>query len=157
MVISRDQRGMAVLMDAMLFLVVLSVLSAFLLMPGNDVSSERTNETARTFHSVMLAGEIPYNDGSALSQTSLEMYLIMISHDASFPSSFTLEIIESAVNDTLLEIKNMGMKAWWVLTVGGEDLIFGTPFDDGSLSLFTDLRSLSTEGTVVSCSLTIAG
>ncbi|TFG55985.1 MAG: hypothetical protein E4H30_05745, partial [Methanomassiliicoccus sp.] len=101
MVISRDQKGMAVLMDAMLFLVVLSVLSAFLLMPGNDVSSERADETARTFHSVMLAGEIPYDDGSALSQASLEMYLIMISQDASFPSSFTLEIIGSAVNDTL--------------------------------------------------------
>ena len=155
--ISRDQKGMAVLMDAMLFLVVLSVLSAFLLMPGNDVSSERADETARTFHSVMLAGEIPYDDGSALSQASLEMYLIMISQDASFPSSFTLEIIGSAVNDTLFEIKNMGMKAWWVLTVGGDDMIFGTPYGDGSLSLFTDLRTLSTEGKVVTCMLTIAG
>jgi hypothetical protein len=153
-VMSKDRRGMAVLLDALIFLTALSVLSAFIMVPSGTVVQEERDDMVRSFHSVMLAGEVPGDDGSALSRLSLAAFLVMVSQDhiLALPE---LGRIGSAVNGTLAELEDMGHNAWWVLSFDGEEHVFGRPCDEAVVSLFVDHRELRDDG-LLSCSLMIA-
>ncbi|MCG7844153.1 MAG: hypothetical protein MIO90_01825, partial [Methanomassiliicoccales archaeon] len=105
MVMSKDRRGMAVLVDALLFLTALSVLSAFIMVPSGAVVQNEQDDMVRSFHSVMLAGEVPGDDGSALSRLSLASFLVMVSQDHLLALS-ELSRIGSAVNGTLVELEH---------------------------------------------------
>lgn len=154
MVMSRDRRGLAVLVDALIFLTVLSVLSAFLLVPSATSELGEKDHLVRSFHSVMLGGEVPGDDGSALSRLSLSSFLAVAAQDRVI-SSIELGRIGSAVSGALTELKNMGQRAWWVLSLDGEEMEFGDVCDDTSASLYADRRNLSADGTLF-CLLVIA-
>lgn len=152
---SRDRRGLAVLMDAMLFLVVLTVLSASIIMPGTSVNDEGRSEMAKSFHTVMLGGEVPGGDGSAMSRTSLSAYIILTSQDGPEPTAEELERIGMAVNRTIQEIESMGQTAWWTLVIDEEKYVFGQRCEGDGTSLYVDRRVLNDDSSVL-CFLTIA-
>ncbi len=152
---SRDRRGMAVLLDALLFLMVLSTLSALLMMPGSAPSVFDHGDMARSFHSVMLSGEVPGEDDSALSRVSLGAFLVIVAQSPSGLSSRELQRIGSAVNGTLMELSGMGNNACWVLGINGEEHIFGRPFLNETISQFADRRVLS-DDEMLYCILMIA-
>lgn len=154
MVMSRDHKGMAVLVDALIFLTVLSVLSAFLLIPGVSSEPEEKGDLVRSFHSVMLSGEVPGDDGSVLSRLSLSSFLAVAAQDGTI-SGIELDRIRTAVNGTLVELKNMGEIAWWVLSLDGEELEVGETVNDMTASLYADRRELSADG-ILFCLLVIA-
>ncbi len=152
---SRDRRGMAVLVDALLFLTVLSVLSVFLMAPSGTVGLEENDYMVRSFHSVMLAGEVPGDDGSALSRLSLASYMVLIALDHSITPE-ELSRVGMGVNGTLAELKDMGQAAWWVLSCDGQEFVFGRPCNDTTASLFADRRDLSDDGSLFCMLIVVA-
>jgi hypothetical protein len=154
MVMSKDRRGMAVLVDALLFLTVLSMLSAFLLVPSGMAEPEVRDDMVRSFHSVMLAGEVPGGDGSALSCLSLASFLAVVAQDHAVTSA-ELSRIGSAVNGTLAELENMNQKAFWVLSIDGKEHVFGGQSNETNASRYADRRPLSDDSSLF-CTLMIA-
>ena len=147
----RDRRGMAVLVDALLFLIVLTLMGAFLMVPENDPETDGTGERISAFHSVMLGGEVPGGDGSALSRTSLEDHLVLLSKNPEGVSSNELGRVGEAVNGTLGEMGSMGWDAWWVLSIDGTEHVFGRPHQGQDVSVHADRRELA-DGEVI-CTL----
>jgi len=154
-VMSKDRRGLAVLMDAMLFLVVLTVLCACLMMPIASVNDEGPAISVKDYHSVMLGGEVPGGDGSAMSQISLSSFAIMVAQDGAQLSAFENERIGMAVNGALQEMGNMGLSSWWTLSVDGEEHVFGQKDANGAGSLFVDRRVLSVDPCII-CTLAVS-
>lgn len=144
---SRDRRGLAVLVDALLFLAVLSALSFFLMVPHGIAGTEEEDVPIRSFHSVMLAGEVPGDDGSALSRLSLTSFIAVMARDHHLTPE-ELGRVGAAVNGTLAELEAMGHSAWWELSLDGKEFIFGRPCDDPSASIFADRRALSVDGSL---------
>lgn len=151
---SKDRRGLAVLMDAMLFLVVLTVLCACLLMPNASLKEDWQVIPIKDYHTVMLGGEVPGGDGSAMSQTSLSSFIIMTAQDGDL-SALEMERLGMAVNGTLHEIENMGLSSWWTLSVDGEEHVFGQQDSSETASIYVDRRVLSEEPHIV-CTLTVS-
>jgi hypothetical protein len=151
-VMSKDRKGLAVLMDAMLFLMVLTVLCACLMMPMASIKDEGPAISVKDYHSVMLGGEVPGGDGSAMSQTSLSSFIIMIAKDGAQLSAFEMERLEMAVNGTLQEMENMGLSTWWTLSVDGEEHVFGQKDSSGAAYLYADRQVLSEDPCII-CTL----
>jgi len=143
MVMRRDRRGMAVLVDALLFLTVLTLMGAFLMVPENTSETDDTGERVGAFHEVMLGGEVPGGDGSALSRTSLEDHLVLLSQDHEGPSSYEMGRVEQAVNGTLREMGSMGWDAWCVLIIDWTDHVFGRQYPGQDVSVHADRRELA--------------
>lgn len=141
--IRRDRRGMAVLLDAMIFLAVLTLVGAFLMVPGDDIDGDAHATDIRAFHSVMLGGEMPDGDGSALSRTSLEGYIVLLSRNGGAITPAGMARISLAVNGTLSEMSSMGMQAWWVLTMDGEEHMFGHRHQADDVSVHADRREVT--------------
>jgi len=154
MVMSKDRRGLAVLVDALLFLTVLSVLCALLTVPNGTVGTEEKDDLVRSFHSVMLVGEVPGDDGSALSRLSLVSFITVIAQDHTITLT-ELNRVGAAVNGTLAELRDMGQAAWWVLSVDGQEFVFGARCNDTSVSQFADRRTLSADGSLF-CMMVVA-
>jgi len=142
---NRDRRGLAVLVDALLFLAALSALSFFLMVPLGTAGPEEGRVMIRSFHSVMLAGEVPGDDGSALSRLPLKSFIAVMAQDRSITPA-ELGRVGTAVNGTLAELDAMGHSAWWVLSLDREEFIFGRPCIDPGVSIFADRRGLSGDG-----------
>lgn len=143
MVMRRDRRGMAVMVDAILFLTVLTLMGAFLMVPENDPETDDIGETISAFHTVMLRGEVPGGDGSAISRTSLQDHLVLLSQDREGASIHEMERVGQAVNGTLLEMGSMGLDAWWILSIDGAEHVFGRPHQDADVSIHADRRELA--------------
>ena len=150
---ARDERGLALLFDALVFLTVLSMISALLLTPSPYTSSDPHQEMVSAFHRVMLSGEMPEGDGSALSRVSLADYLLLLSRDPSLLTPQVIQRVGLAVNGTLGELDGLGERAWWTLTVGEEVLIFGKEQLERSTSIYVHERSFG-EGRVT-CALSM--
>jgi hypothetical protein len=148
MVMRRDRRGMAVLVDALLFLTVLTLTGAFLMVPEDHTETDGTGGTISTFHAVMLRGEVPGGDGSALSRTSLQDHLVLLSQAHEGVSIDEMGRIGQAVNGTLREMGSMGLDAWWVLSIDGTEHVFGRPYQDDDVSIHADRRELADGGVI---------
>ena len=137
------------LLDAMIFLAVLTLVGAFLMVPGGDVDEDAPATDVRAFHSVMLGGEMPEGDGSALSRTSLEGYIVLLSRNGGAITPAGIARISSVVNGTLSEMASMGMQAWWVLTMDGVEHVFGHGHQGDDVSVHADRREIADSATCV--------
>ncbi len=122
-VISRDRRGMAVLVDALLFLAALTLVSALLVFPQQAPGQDEGNVPLSQFHQVMLGSEVS-DEGSALSQVSMSCFLVLVAQDGSVDDA-EKAVLEQACQGTLEELDGRGA-AWWTLVVNGRSYQFGT-------------------------------
>ncbi len=122
-VISRDRRGMAVLVDALLFLAALTLVSALLVFPQQAPGQDEGNVPLSQFHQVMLGSEVS-DEGSALSQVSMSCFLVLVAQDGRVDDA-EKAVLEQACQGTLEELDSRGA-AWWTLVVNGRSYQFGT-------------------------------
>jgi len=143
----KDRRGMAMLVDAMIFLVALTILGAVMGAAHTNGGADDCMETLRSYHSVMLSAELPGEDNSSMSAATLGDYLIALSlREALDDGQFLL--IEKMVNGTLAELMDLEGRAWLVIELGSTELRFGSePVDAGDVC--ADHRELG-DGTVSS-------
>ena len=135
------------LLDAMIFLVVLTLIGAFLMIPADNTDGDESVKDVRAFHSVMLGGEMPDGDGSALSRTSLEGYIVLLSRNGGAITTAGMARISAAVNGTLSEMSSMGMQSWWVLTIYDVEHVFGHGHQGDDVPVHADRREI-TDGAV---------
>jgi hypothetical protein len=155
MVRIKEERGLALMVDALIFLTVLSVLSTLIMFPSPQTSSDPHQEMVTAFHCVMLRGEMPQGDGGALSRLSLADHLLLLSHDPSQLTPQGLERLDLAVNSTLMELEGMGLTAWWTLTVEEDVFVFGMDRDIASSSIYVHQRSFGEGRVTCALSLTV--
>lgn len=122
-VISRDRRGMAVLVDALLFMAALTLISALLVFPQQTPAQDEGNVPLSQFHQVMLGSDVS-DEGSALSQVSMSSFLVLVAHDGRVDDP-EKAMLEQACQGTLDELGDRGA-AWWTLVVNGQAYQFGT-------------------------------
>lgn len=147
MALRKDHRGMAVIVDAMIFLVALTMLSAFVLSAPSHEEQDDRLELLRSYHTVMLSGELPGEDGSSMSAATLNDYLLLLSIGGP-PSEQQVALIGSLVNGTLAELENAGGASWLVIELGTAELLFGSEPRQGG-EVFADRRELG-DGSVIS-------
>lgn len=124
MALRKDRRGMAVLVDALIFLVVLTLLFAILRAdPPKDGHDDR-NDLIVSYHVAMLSGELAVDDGS-LSSATLADYLIAISLLGA-PSEEQVLQIERMVEGTIAELSTIMGRTWLVIEMGAIELRFGS-------------------------------
>ncbi|MHC1709625.1 MAG: hypothetical protein AB9819_04385 [Methanomassiliicoccales archaeon] len=141
MALRRDHRGMAVLVDALIFLVVLTVLVGAIYSASDNGPDDDRAELLRAYHSVMLSGELPGEDGSSMSTATLDEYLIALSLFGA-PDEAQVGIIEDMVNGTISELERTGGRAWLVIELEHVKLQFGSiPSVDGG-NVYADRREL---------------
>lgn len=151
----KDRRGMAVLLDAFLFLLAMSLLTVMVLdVPTSGVEDDR-GEVLRSYHSVMLAGEMPIEGGSALSALSLAEYLVALSMSEGPLADGPIALINRAVAGTLLELTAIDERAWWELEVDGRTYVFGADVQGEVGDVHADRRELG-DGKVI-CTLLLGG
>jgi len=146
-----DDKGMAVIMDALIFLVVLVLICAMITtsVPLEGEGSE--DGTVRSFHTVMLEGEMYCDDGSALSHTTISEYLRLSLGAGQGMDDATRSILDAAISPGLSELSGMGWRAWWTVTVDGMETTFGQIYHCDTI--YADQRSL---GNGLTCTLFIA-
>ena len=149
MVMGKDRRGMAVLVDALLFLAALSVISALMLVPPPADGVDGRQEMLGSYHSVMLAGETT-GLGGVLSQSDLASFIILAAADGSLNEE-EIGHLQEASAGTLRELGGMGHKVWWCVWVGGLEQCFGLPGHDFQ-NVYSDRRCL---GDGAACALCI--
>jgi hypothetical protein len=138
---------MAVLVDALIFLVALTLLGAMIDAASSNGVTDHSPETLRSYHSVMLSAELPGVDGSSMSAATLGDYLIALSLSGTLEQEQLLQI-EGMVNGTLVELTGLGARAWLVIEIGTIQLHFGPcPLEEGDVH--ADRRELG-DGSVVS-------
>ena len=123
MVMSRDLRGMAVLVDSLLFLAALSVVSAILLGAGSADDGTGAEASLASYHKVMLGAEIA-DQGSVTAQVTLSSFLVMAAQDGAL-SEGEMEMLRSASSATLMEMGHMGT-VWWEVSLNGDTYVFGS-------------------------------
>jgi len=144
----KDRKGLAVLVDALIFLVALTLLSAVLLTaPINDQVGDGTD--LRSYHSVMLSGEMPGNDDSSMSALTLADYLMMLALGGRPLNEGQLELIGEAVNGTIAELQRAAGTAWLVIEIGQTVLEFGSAPSEMNGDVHADRRELG-DASVVS-------
>lgn len=148
MALRKDRRGMAVLVDALIFLAVLTVLVAVIHSSSDEVPSDDRTEMLRSYHSVMLSGELPGNDGSSISSATLGDYLIALGINGA-PGEEQVDTIEGMVNGTIAELEKIDGRAWLIIEMGSITLRFGSVDIRGDGDVFADRRELG-DGSVVS-------
>jgi len=148
MALRRDRRGMAVLVDALIFMVVLTLLIAVVYSASPKKISEDRTEMLRSYHSVMLAGELPAGDGSSMSIVTLAEYLIALSMTGA-PEEGQVLLIEKMVNGTIAELETTSGDTWLVIDLGSVVLHFGSHPSDGVGDVYADRRELG-DGSVIS-------
>ncbi len=148
MALRKDRRGMAVLVDALIFLVALTMLVAVIHSASDNGPSDDKTGTLRSYHSVMLSGELPGEGGSSMSSATLGDYLIALSiSDA--PNEEEVETIERMVNGTIAELERTEGRTWLVIELGAMTFHFGSvPLEEGG-DVYADRRELG-DGSVVS-------
>jgi len=146
----KDEHGMAVLVDAVLFLAALSVISALMCVPHPAEEADETQAMVESFHAVMLVGETSGN-GSALSQTDLASFLVLAAMDGVM-SEEEVTHLDQASSGTLREANGIWRKVWWVVCIGDEERLFGQSCD-GREDVYADQRSL---GYGVVCTLYVS-
>jgi len=145
----KDRRGMAVMVDAMIFLVALTILSAAIVSVPQLGPSDDRGEILRSYHAVMLAGEIPGNGSGSMAAASLADYLMAVALGARAPNEGQIDLIRGMVNGTIVELERSAGTAWLVIEVGQSTLLFGTlPLENGR-DVYADRRELG-DGTVSS-------
>lgn len=122
-VISRDRRGLAVLVDALMFLAALTLVSALLVFPQQTPAQDEGNVPLSLFHQVMMGSDVS-DEGSALSQVSLSCFLVMVVQDGRMDDA-EKTMLERACHGTLEELDDRGA-AWWTLVLNGQEHTFGT-------------------------------
>ncbi len=146
MALRKDRHGMAMVVDALIFLVVLTLLVAILHIAPYHEDEDRM-ELLRSYHAVMLSGELPGEDGSSLSSATLSDYLIALSLNGT-PSQEQVLLIERMVNGTIAELGTERSGAWLVIELGATELRFGSEPPEGG-EVYADRRELG-DGSVVS-------
>lgn len=148
MALRKDRRGMAVLVDALIFLVALTMLVAVIHSASEDGTSDDRTEMLRSYHSVMLSGELPGKDGSSMSSATLGDYLIALAISGA-PDEEQVETIEGMVNGTIAELERADGRTWLVIELGPVTLHFGSVAAEENGDLHADRRELG-DGSVVS-------
>ena len=139
---------MAVLVDALIFLVVLTLLIAVIYSASPGKMSEDRTEMLRSYHSVMLAGEVSANEGSSMSVVTLAEYLIALSIIGA-PEEEQVLLIEKMVNGTITELEMTFGNTWLVIDLGSAVLHFGSDPSAEVGDVYADRRELG-DGSVVS-------
>lgn len=148
MAMNKDRQGMAVLVDALIFLVVLTMLVAVIYSTSDVGPTDDRVELLRSYHSVMLSAELPGEDGSSMSTATLDDLLIALSLGGA-PNEEQVQLVEEMVNGTIAEIKSTEGRTWLIIELGEVTLHFGSmPPEEGS-DVYADRRELG-DGSVVS-------
>jgi len=138
---------MAVLVDALIFLVALTLLGAMINAASSNGVADHSPETLRSYHSVMLYGQLPGEEGSSMSAATLGDYLIALSLRSTLEQEQLL-LIEGMVNGTLAELTGLGARAWLEIEISTFQLHFGPGPPEGG-DVHADRRELG-DGSVVS-------
>ena len=148
MALRKDRQGMAVLVDALIFLVVLTILVGAIYSTSNDGPYDDRAELLRSHHSVMLSGELPGEDGSSMSTATLDEYLIALSLVGT-PDEEQVGLVEDMVDGTIAELERTEGRTWLIIELGSTTLQFGSiPPEEGG-NVYADRRELG-DGSVVS-------
>lgn len=139
---------MAVLVDALIFLVALTMLVAVIYSSSDNGPSDDRAELLRSYHSVMLFGELPGEDGSSMSTATLSDYLIALSISGA-PDEEQVERIEGMVNGTINELEKTEGRTWLIIEFGTIALHFGSAPPEEGGDVYADRRELG-DGSVVS-------
>jgi hypothetical protein len=132
---------MAVLVDALIFLVAMTLLIAVVHASSVDLDGDDGSKMLRSYHSVMLSGQMPGEDGSSMSSASLSDYLIALSLSGA-PDEIQVHRIEKMVNGTLAELEAVHQGAWLVIELGPTELHFGSPAPEAAGDVHADRREL---------------
>lgn len=141
MALRKDRHGMALLVDALIFLVALTLLMAVVHAPSSDPDRDEGAEMLSSYHSVMLSGQLSGEDGSSMSSATLSDYLIALSLSGA-PDEIQVHIIEKMVNGTLAELEAIHDRAWLVIELGPTVLPFGSPAPETDRDVQADRREL---------------
>ncbi|KAF5056800.1 hypothetical protein DSECCO2_363490 [anaerobic digester metagenome] len=145
--LKRDHHGMALLVDALMFLVVLIILSAVISTSAPDHDPDDGSDLLRPYHTVMLTSELLDGNGSSMSAATLSEYLIALSLSGVVDER-DVRRIGNMVKGTIAELEFLYGKAWLVIEIGPKVLNFGSvPPDDGS-DVHADRRELGDGSTV---------
>jgi hypothetical protein len=138
---------MALLVDALMFLVVLIILSAVISTSAPDHDPDDGSDLLRPYHTVMLTSELLDGNGSSMSAATLSEYLIALSLSGVVDER-DVRRIGNMVKGTIAELEFLYGKAWLVIEIGPKVLNFGSvPPDDGS-DVHADRRELGDGSTV---------
>lgn len=148
MALRKDRKGMAVLVDALIFLVAITLLSAVVLSTSHGVPDDDTMEVLRSYHSVMLSGEMPRGQGSSLSAVTLADYLMVLAIGG-LPNDEQSHLIGDMVNGTLVEMDKVSGDAWLIIEIGQTTLRFGSGPSGTNDGVYADRRELG-DGSVAS-------
>lgn len=148
MALRKDHQGMAVLVDALIFLVALSILVAVVHSTTDKGTSDDRTGLLRSYHSVMLSAELPGEDGSSMSSATLGDYLIALSISGA-PDEEQVERIEGMVNGTITELERTEGRTWLVIELGTLTFHFGSVYLEEGGDVYADRRELG-GGSVVS-------
>jgi len=141
MALRKDRQGMALLVDALIFLVAMTLLMAMVHASSSDLDRDEGAEMLRSYHSVMLSGQLPGEDGSSMSSATLSDYLIALSLSGA-PDEMQVHLIEKMVNGTLAELEAIHDRAWLVIELGPTALHFGSPTPETDRDVHADRREL---------------
>ncbi|HIH76233.1 MAG TPA: hypothetical protein HA343_02815 [Methanomassiliicoccales archaeon] len=148
MALRKDRQGMAVLVDALVFLVVLTILVGAIYSTSDDGPKDDRAELLRSYHSVMLSGELPGEGGSSMSTATLADYLIALSLVGT-PDEEQADVVEDMVNGTIAEMEGTEGRTWLIIELGSATFQFGSmPPEEGG-NVYADRRELG-DGSVVS-------
>lgn len=139
--LKRDHRGMALLVDALIFLVVLIILSTVISTSAPDHDPDDGSDLLRSYHAIMLSAELLDGNGSSMSAATLSDYLIALSLSGVVDERDVCRI-GNMVNGTIAELELLYGKVWLVIEIGPNVLNFGSvPPDEGS-DVHADRRAL---------------
>jgi len=138
--LKKDRRGMAVLVDALIFLVALTLLTA-MIFSSTDQRADEGPEMLGLYHSAMLSGQLPGEGGSAISSATLADLLIALSLSGA-PDQDEVALIEEMVKGTIAELGQLYERAWAVIEIGPTELLFGSPPSEAAGDVHADRREM---------------
>lgn len=136
-----DRMGMAVLMDALIFMLALMVLTTMLIGAQQTPQDDNRAELLRSYHSVLLSSEISPQGNDSSNRVTLADYLVALSLTRTHLDVDDLKAITLAVKGTLLEVSHEGSASWLIVEVSGEVLTIGDA-GPGKGEVFADRREL---------------
>lgn len=148
MALRKDRRGMAVLVDALIFLVALTLLVAAIYSVSSDDPSDDRADMLSSYHSVMLSGQLPGGEGSSMSTATLADYLIAISHAGAMVEE-QVNLVKAMVNGTLTELERTEGRTWLIIDLGYAQLQFGSSPPQEIDDVYADRQELG-DGSVSS-------
>lgn len=132
---------MAVLVDALIFMVALTLLTAMIFSSSADQRADDGQEMLGLYHSAMLSGQLPGEGGSSMSSATLADLLIAISLSGT-PDEVQVLVIEEMVKGTIAELGQLHEMAWAVIELGPTELLFGSPPSEAAGDVHADRREL---------------